>query len=50
MAVSCGGRPDLAGDAIAEVRVPTLLIVRDRNTVVIENAASPRQRRPNAPT
>jgi len=28
MAVSCGGRPDLAGDAIAEVRVPTLLIVR----------------------
>ena len=29
--------------AVAEVRAPTLLIVGDRNTVIIENAASPRQ-------
>jgi dienelactone hydrolase len=34
--VSRGGRPDLAGDALAEVRQPTLLIVGGRDTVVIE--------------
>lgn len=34
--VSRGGRPDLAGDALAAVRQPTLLIVGGRDTVVIE--------------
>jgi putative phosphoribosyl transferase len=33
--VSRGGRPDLAGDALAQVRVPTLLIVGGRDDVVI---------------
>jgi putative phosphoribosyl transferase len=33
--VSRGGRPDLAGDALARVRAPTLLIVGGRDTEVI---------------
>jgi pimeloyl-ACP methyl ester carboxylesterase len=41
--VSRGGRPDLAGDALPNVRAPTLLIVGGRDEVVIdlnERAAS----------
>ncbi|GAA2896520.1 dienelactone hydrolase family protein [Nonomuraea rubra] len=34
--VSRGGRPDLAGDRLAEVRAPTLLIVGGRDPVVVE--------------
>ena len=34
--VSRGGRPDLAGDALAHVRAPTLLIVGGLDTPVIE--------------
>jgi putative phosphoribosyl transferase len=34
--VSRGGRPDLAGDALARVRAPTLLIVGENDTPVIE--------------
>jgi dienelactone hydrolase len=34
--VSRGGRPDLAGDALPRVRAPTLLIVGERDEVVIE--------------
>lgn len=34
--VSRGGRPDLAGDALDEVRAPTLLIVGGDDVVVIE--------------
>jgi putative phosphoribosyl transferase len=34
--VSRGGRPDLAGRALAEVRAPTLLIVGERDEPVIE--------------
>ncbi|MEU6715089.1 dienelactone hydrolase family protein [Nonomuraea sp. NPDC046802] len=34
--VSRGGRPDLAGDALAEVRQPTLLIVGGDDSVVID--------------
>ncbi|HEV3401158.1 MAG TPA: dienelactone hydrolase family protein, partial [Acidimicrobiales bacterium] len=34
--VSRGGRPDLAGPALAEVRAPTLLIVGGEDTVVID--------------
>jgi putative phosphoribosyl transferase len=34
--VSRGGRPDLAGEALASVRQPTLLIVGGRDTVVLE--------------
>jgi pimeloyl-ACP methyl ester carboxylesterase len=34
--VSRGGRPDLAGTALARVRAPTLLIVGGRDEVVIE--------------
>jgi len=34
--VSRGGRPDLAGRALARVRAPTLLIVGGADTVVIE--------------
>jgi len=34
--VSRGGRPDLAGGALADVRAPTLLIVGGRDTEVIE--------------
>jgi len=33
--VSRGGRPDLAGDALARVRAPTLLIVGERDPVVL---------------
>ena len=35
-AVSRGGRPDLAGAALVEVRAPTLLIVGGRDPVVID--------------
>lgn len=42
--VSRGGRPDLAGDALAAVRAPVLLIVGGRDDVVIGlNAAAARQ-------
>ena len=34
--VSRGGRPDLAGSALLEVRAPTLLIVGSKDTQVIE--------------
>ena len=34
--VSRGGRPDLAADALASVLAPTLLVVGERDTVVIE--------------
>lgn len=34
--VSRGGRPDLAGDALASVHQPTLLIVGERDEVLIE--------------
>jgi dienelactone hydrolase len=34
--VSRGGRPDLAADALASVLAPTLMIVGERDTVVIE--------------
>lgn len=34
--VSRGGRPDLAGDALHEVRAPTLLIVGSRDTPVLQ--------------
>lgn len=34
--VSRGGRPDLAGDALQDVRAPTLLIVGSRDEVVLE--------------
>ena len=34
--VSRGGRPDLAGDALSRVRAPTLLLVGERDDVVID--------------
>jgi dienelactone hydrolase len=34
--VSRGGRPDLAGDALADVQAPTLLIVGERDPKVID--------------
>jgi putative phosphoribosyl transferase len=34
--VSRGGRPDLAGDALPRVQAPTLLIVGERDEVVID--------------
>ena len=34
--VSRGGRPDLAGHRLADVRAPTLLIVGGRDPVVLE--------------
>ena len=34
--VSRGGRPDLAANALADVQAPTLLIVGERDTLVIE--------------
>lgn len=44
--VSRGGRPDLAGDALARVNAPTLLIVGGRDTTVIElNRLAARQLR-----
>lgn len=33
--VSCGGRPDLAGDALSEVRAATLLIVGGKDPEVL---------------
>lgn len=33
--VSRGGRPDLAGDALAQVRAPTLLVVGGADPVVL---------------
>jgi len=42
--VSRGGRPDLAGDELAKVRAPTLLIVGGRDDVVLRlNRAAARQ-------
>jgi putative phosphoribosyl transferase len=44
--VSRGGRPDLAGDALPQVRAPTLLIVGQRDQSVLElNRAAMRQLR-----
>lgn len=44
--VSRGGRPDLAGNALTRVRAPTLLIVGERDTKVIElNRAALRKMR-----
>ena len=34
--VSRGGRPDLAGDALGDVHAPTLLVVGERDDVVID--------------
>lgn len=34
--VSRGGRPDLAGDALAEVKAPTLLIVGGADSIVLD--------------
>ena len=34
--VSRGGRPDLAGAALADVRAPTLLVVGGRDEVVLD--------------
>jgi len=34
--VSRGGRPDMAGEALAQIRAPTLLIVGGADTVVLE--------------
>ncbi len=34
--VSCGGRPDLAGDALTRVLAPTLLIAAERDEEVLE--------------
>ncbi len=34
--VSRGGRPDLAGEALSQVRAPTLLIVGERDPVVLD--------------
>jgi pimeloyl-ACP methyl ester carboxylesterase len=34
--VSRGGRPDLAGDALGDVQAPTLLVVGERDDVVID--------------
>jgi pimeloyl-ACP methyl ester carboxylesterase len=42
--VSRGGRPDLAGPSLGQVRAPTLLIVGERDEVVLElNRAAYRQ-------
>jgi pimeloyl-ACP methyl ester carboxylesterase len=41
--VSRGGRPDLAGEHLAVVGQPTLLIVGERDTVVIELNRQARQ-------
>ncbi|MGY1782596.1 phosphoribosyltransferase family protein [Geodermatophilus sp. SYSU D01036] len=44
--VSRGGRPDLAGPRLGEVRAPTLLVVGSRDTVVLElNARAARRLR-----
>jgi len=42
--VSRGGRPDLAGDALHSVQAPTLLIVGDLDTVVIDLNEEARRR------
>jgi pimeloyl-ACP methyl ester carboxylesterase len=44
--VSRGGRPDLAGAALAEVRAPTLLLVggEDRDVLALNRAAAARMR------
>jgi putative phosphoribosyl transferase len=42
--VSRGGRPDLAGDALPRVEAPTLLIVGERDDVVIGLNEEARQR------
>ncbi len=44
--VSRGGRPDLAGDALAGVRAPTLLIVGGRDTTVADLNEEARRRLP----
>ena len=44
--VSRGGRPDLAGDALARVTAPTLLIVGERDREVIALNAEARRRMP----
>lgn len=48
--VSRGGRPDLAGDALGEVTVPTLLIVGANDAEVIELNRAARARMTNAET
>jgi putative phosphoribosyl transferase len=47
--VSRGGRPDLAGDALATVRAPVLLIVggQDRQVLAVNESAAPRLGGPN---
>ncbi|MGR6967907.1 phosphoribosyltransferase family protein [Geodermatophilus sp. URMC 61] len=47
--VSRGGRPDLAGPALAEVRAPTLLVVggRDQQVLELNREAQARLRCPN---
>lgn len=47
--VSRGGRPDLAGPALARVTVPTLLIVGSRDEVVIELNEEAMKRMSSAP-
>lgn len=47
--VSRGGRPDLAGDALARVDAPTLLIVGGADPVVIELNREAMRRMPGAP-
>jgi putative phosphoribosyl transferase len=44
--VSRGGRPDLAGDALEEVKAPTLLIVggEDRDVITLNQQAYTRLR------
>ncbi|MGI5221077.1 dienelactone hydrolase family protein [Nocardia sp. CA-290969] len=42
--VSRGGRPDLAGDALGRVRVPTLLIVGGRDETVLDLNRQARER------
>ncbi len=44
--VSRGGRPDLAGDALGDVRAPTLLIVGGDDTVVLDLNERARRRLP----
>ena len=46
--VSRGGRPDLAGRALARVTVPTLLIIGSRDEVVIELNEEARKRMSSA--
>ncbi|WP_250460528.1 dienelactone hydrolase family protein [Microbulbifer litoralis] len=47
--VSRGGRPDLAGDALPHVRAPTLLVVGDRDTEVIQLNREAAERMNNKP-